>query len=478
MAVNTPNKAYDGMALDWAVVDALSGGTRAMREAGELYLPKRLMEHNDDYNTRLKCATLYPAFDDTVRYMTGRIFADPVLLQDDIPGWLKEEVLEDVDLGRLNFHSFLGKVMDDAMRRGLSYVLVDAPNATPTTRAEQKAAGLRPYALHICPKRVLGWQLDDRGQLTQVRITFNEVEYDPLTFEERCIERIRVYEIGKVRVYELKKKGSEKEWVEVPELARTTGLSFIPLVCFYTGRTGMMTARPPLMELAHLNVKHWHMQSSNDDLVETAQVPILTATGMQDPKKGIVIGAKTAINLPANGKLQYVEHGGTAIASGRTALDSLKTEMRDAGARLLAPMTQVKTATQAGEEAQRENSALAQIVRDMEDSAALVLDYLAAFRGGDDGGSIKAQANLDPELAPIESLNFLLNMANSGYLSPETLFSEAKRRAILSEELEWEDEQVKIKESEPEPLPLPVLPPGNVPPQPPQPGNVPPEPGE
>lgn len=461
MPVNNTNKAYDFMSKDWDVVDALRGGTRAMREAGQRYLPQRLMEHDDDYKSRLDCATLYPAFEDTVKYMVGRIFAEPLIINDDVPAWIKDEVLDDVDMQGQNLHSFMGQVMSDAMGRGLSYVLVDAPAVQVSTRAQQRELGIRPYAIHIDARRVLGWQLDEQGRLSQVRIAFNEIEYDPNTFEERTKERIRVYEPTRVRVFEkrVKQGTTVVEWVELTDQERAIELGFIPLVPFYTERTGFMTARPPLIELAHLNVKHWQMQSSNDDLVETAQVPILTAVGLQDPKKGIVIGAKTAISLPANGKLQYVEHGGQAIAAGRTALDSLKDEMRDSGARLLAPtQSSTKTATQAGEEANRENSRLARCVRDMEDSVAVLLSFFAKMRGADSGGTVTAQANLDPELAPIESLSFLLNMANSGMLSPQTLFSEAQRRGVLSEDLDWEDEQVLIKESEPEPQPLPVLP--------------------
>lgn len=474
--VATPNDAHNAMLPDWELAAALKGGTRAMREAGEKYLRKRLYEENDDYNARLSMATLYAAFTDTVSYMVGRVFAEPLITEDVLP-WIKEEVIDDVDRTGCDITNFAAQVLDAAMSDGVTYVLVDAPPmAEGATLADQKAAGARPYWTHIVARRVIGWATDKAGKLTQLRITYEDTRYDPDTFETEVVKQVRVLQIDdgadkvRVRIFERQvsnERGKPDEWVEQLDQELTIDVPEIPLVAFYTGRTGFMTARSPLIELAELNVKHWRMQSSNDDLVDVAQVPILTAIGI-DKKDKIVIGSRTAINLPKGAELKYVEHTGKAIEAGRLAVKDLEQQMRDLGAQLLKPKDgPAKTATESSEDAERENSDLGRIVRDTEDNLNNLLRVTALYRSGDDGGSVKAQPNLDPAIMPIESMNVLIQMTDKGYLSPPTLFEEGKRRGLLRAELEWEEEQTLIKEHEPEPLALPVnSAPGTEPPQP------------
>lgn len=448
---------YDWMAEDWCLIDALLEGTKGMRKAGARFLPQRLMEHDNDWSARLAAATLYPAFSNTVQYMVGRIFADPLLLKDDVPQWIADEVVPNFNMQDQNIHVFFAEVMDRAFSKGVSYVLVDAPPAPEVkTLADQKATGIRPYAVHITADRVIGWQCSG-GRLSQVRVTFNEETYNPATFETSLVEQVRVFEPGICRVFEKRRNNQgEETWEEVPEKATRSSLDFIPLVPFYAGRCGFMKARSLLIELAYLNAKHWRAQSATDEITDVAQIPILVAYGIQDAKK-IVIGSKTAIAMPTSGALKYTEHTGKAIEGGQAALNALKTEMQDAGARLLAQTAQTKTATESSEDSARENSQLARVVRDMEDSIESVLDIMAEYRGEESGGTIEAQADLDPEMAPISSLDFLLKMAAAGKLSSQTLFEETKRRGIINDEIEWEDEQQRIKEEEPAPDELPVL---------------------
>ena len=63
----------------WAMADALIGGTLEMREKGELYLPRWPNEEKTATKKRIACATLLPAFSETVANMTGRAFRAPLI---------------------------------------------------------------------------------------------------------------------------------------------------------------------------------------------------------------------------------------------------------------------------------------------------------------------------------------------------------------------------------------------------------------
>ena len=439
MKVDNNSVAVSAMQADWQLIADLLGGTSAMRAARERYLPKRPMEEKSDYEARLNSATLFPALSQTIERLVGRVFSEPLMPNDDIPDWIKNEIIPDVDQQGRNLHVFAKEWFTEALADGLSHVLVESPTANGVrTRADQRAAGIRPYLIRINANRVLGWR-EKNGQLTQVRIRFERTEDDG-EFGERKIEQIRVYEVGGVRIFEKDQKG---DWIQVDEVATTLGR--IPLVTLYTHRTGVMTATPPLRELAHLNAKHWQMQSSNDTLIDTASVPILSIIGATDGDN-VIIGAKHAVRLPANASMAYVEHSGAAIESGRRALLDLVEEMRQAGAKLLQPAEAAKTATEAREDASDDNSQLGGMASQLQDTLNDVLDLVAEYRGESDGGTVQLNPNLDPDIDSASAIADLLGMYREGIVSRATIFEAGKRFGRIPETVNWEDEQARIND--------------------------------
>lgn len=452
MKVNETDPRVSAMAEDWALIDALMGGTKTMRAAGEKYLPKWTLEDPLDYASRLKIATLFPAFGQTVAEMTGRAFADEVQLGDDVPAWIRGDVWPDVDRQGINGHAWARGWFYGALAKGLYHVIVDAPpRVLPDgreirTQADQKAAGVRPYLIRIAPERILGWKIGSDGQLSQVRITWSRTEAGD--FADKTVPQIRVYEVGLIRVFEERENaGKQKEWVEVEVIPYD--LKVIPLVTCYTRRTGLLEAEPPLRELAHMNTKHWAQQCSTDSLLQTASVPILAVSGLNEENPKLLIGSKNAVMLPVGGKMEFVEHTGKAIGSGREALKDLEAQMKAIGAKLLEPGSGTKTATQASEEASSSNSPLGAMVEDLEDALEQLLYVIGLYRNETTGGSVEVKADLDPDTAPIESMGVIAKMVATGGLSPATQFAEAQRRGIVSPEIDWEDEQARIETSGP-----------------------------
>lgn len=438
MQVNQPSPEAASMLGQRQIIDDLLGGTLAMRAAGERYLPKRPLEDEQDYKARLLGSTLLPAFAETIKRMVGRVFADEVMVNSDVPKWIIDEVIPDVDLQGRNLHVFAREWFTQALCYGLSHCLVESPRADGVrTRADQSAAGLRPYLIRINPRRIIGWKTVD-GELVQVRILFDRMTDDG-EFGQRTVQQVRVYEIGRVRTFEQFSKDGAHTLVDDVE----TGLDRIPLVTLYTLRTGMLTAKPPLLELAFLNAKHWRMQSGNDALIDTASVPILSITGVQEGDD-VVIGAKHAVRLPQGASMSYVEHTGAAIGAGQKSLTDLIDDMRRAGAKMLQPANAKKTATEAREDAASDNSELGGMATQLQDTLNELLDVIAAYRGDAEGGSVQVRPNLDPDPTPADTLTSLVNLRNAGALSDETLFGEAQRRGLVVGDIQWADEAARI----------------------------------
>lgn len=442
---NDPSKPSDeaaAMHCDLELVEHLMDGTNAMRKAGTKYLPQWPQESNDAYSARIGVSTLFPAYAETVANATGRVLSKPVVPNDDVPDAVGE-LLPNIDMQGNDLNSFAYEWFKRGLADGLCHVLVDYPTGvTATTVEEEKASGARPFAAIIPAESVLGWRSANvRGveQLTMLRYKVSVTE-DAGEFGSHCVEEIRVLEPNQWRSYRKTDKLDKDKWVLHSEGVNALGV--VPLVTFYTGRTGFMTAKPPLLELAHLNVKHWQSQSDQDNILHVARVPILYVAGVTDENYSLTVGSSTASKFPEpTAKIEFAEHSGAAIEAGRDSLSDIVDQMKMAGAKLLIKDQQAtKTATQAAEEGRQETSPLERYAMAFADSIANMLQLFAMWKGLDDGGSVTVSGNFDVDYLSEVSIQALVQLASNKLLTQQTLFDELQRRGVLSDKISWETE--------------------------------------
>lgn len=439
--VASPSATVEAMQPDWDLARALLGGTRAMREAGTKYLPKWPNEDQDSYDTRLKTAVLFPAYQRTVSTLTGKPFSKPVTIGEDVPAQIVEW-LQDVDLEGRNLDAFAADQMECALGYGICGILVDYPRANGVrTLADERAAGLRPYMIAIKPWQVLGWIASRRNGawvLDQLRI-MESVEEPDGEFDVKCVDQVRVLWPGRWATY---RQNEKKDWVLHDEGMNT--LAYIPYVPVYGQRTGYMEGKPPLIEVANLNVAHWQSASDQQNVLHVARVPILTTIGVDDEKFSLTIGASTAVKLPMGGDMKFVEHTGAAIEAGAKDLESLEERMRQAGAELLVLQPKI-TATQVATENAVGMCALQRITQGLEDALDTALQYMAEWVNLGSGGHVTLFNDYAAATLAEASAQLLLNANQAGKISDETFHSEMQRRGILAPDVDWEEEQARIE---------------------------------
>lgn len=432
------------------IINDLLGGTLSMRAAGQKYLFKMPLENKDAYENRLNRSTLYPALSETLAQMCGRVFYSPINVSG-VDKKIAEEILPDVDAEGNALDVFASQWFYAALAYGVSFVLVDyTKTGDAKTKAEEKALGARPYLVHIKPQNVLGIKyerINGNKVMTQFRYKEFVTEEDG-EFATKVVEQINVYEIGRVRKYKTQSnnKGAlsfvEIENIEVK--ANGIPLTFIPIVPFVTKKTGHFAlGEPPLMELANLNIKHWQSQSDQDNLLNTARVPLLVRIGVTDDST-VKIG-NSVVDLPLGADLRYVEHTGSAIAAGQKSLNELETQMRVAGAKLLEKADMAMTESQARDEQNKEISALRLYANRFEDALDLALEYVGLWLGieSKDVGKVEISGNIDGNLDPNASMDSVIKLQSAGIISKQTTFEEAKRRGLISDNVNWEDEQAR-----------------------------------
>lgn len=464
--VRRPTKHVRVLREQWVLINALLGGTPAMRKARQKFLPQWPMEDDGAYKTRLGQATLFPAFARTIEVMSGKPMQREVALKN-VPKQM-EEWLGNCDLNGANLHTFAAYALQQTLAYGFCGAIVDYPVVSGAkTRADEQAQGARPYFTFIEPLHILGWQCAQQNgtqYLTQLRL-LETVARDDGQFGETSVEQVRVWYPDHWETYQ-EDPNKRSDWALVAEGRNT--LNRIPFVPFYGKRKGFMQSVSPLMELAYLNVEHWQSSSDQQNITHIARVPLLVMEG-GDETTQVTMSAQQAVRIPTGTSLKFVEHTGSAIAAGVDSIDSLEDRMRLAGAELVMLRPGTRTVMQASSDAEANSSTLHRIVEVFEDSLDECLVLMGAWVGIGREAVGNCELYKDFGLVALSdtSAATLLQMSTAGKLSDETLFDEFKRRGMISADADWEAEQERIQQASLQ-ASAPVTLPGSAPSEPPQ----------
>lgn len=450
MTVDARTEAVQGMIDAAAKGRALMGGSDAMRDAGEVYLPKFKAEEQEDYNARLSASWLFNGFKKTVKDMTGRVFDKPVEVADapeKIVAWA-----ENIDMQGRDLSAFAKEIFKDGFVAGVGYIMADAPQREgDTTRAEAAQLGLRPYLVHLRVEDVLGWKTETYGNVlafSQFRILETVSEPDPEDeFSQIDVQQVRVLDRTAegvfVRIYRQDDKG---DWSTHDEYS--TDAKEITVVPYYAMRTGFATGEPVLEDLADVNIAHWQSQSDQRNILHFARVPILHVSG-RDEDEALKISAGTAAqSRNPDAKLSWVEHSGQAIGAGRTDLKDLEFQMEALGLQLL--VSSNATATGSVLDNAKETSGLGMMADSLKDALEHAMGWMA-FYGGLDEQSIAIVVNKDFGVVPLtaQEVTAMQKDVAMGYLSLEEYYEERKRRGVLRPDLDTQEDIDRVEASAP-----------------------------
>jgi hypothetical protein len=445
----------------WQKMTAVLGGTETMREASKDLLPIHERESDAAYEERLLKTTFYNQTEITRDAMVGRPFSDPVT-RADVPEAMSP-LLEDIDLRGNKVDVFARDWFSDGLSKAFSHVLVDFPkpkerkDGRPRTLADDRAEKLRPYWVAIMPENLVfahAEVVDGKEQFTHARWLENVT--DVVGFVE--IERQRIRGLTRnpeggvtVTVWELREVGKSrrKEWVEIE--SRPYGLDFIPLVTYYAGkRESLMTAKPPLLDLADLNIAHWQSQSDQTAVLTVARFPMLAGSGVSEVSGGTLpIGPNISLMTgDAAGRFYYVEHTGRAIESGRNDLKDLEERMSDYGAQFLKKTPGNPTATARALDSAEATSPLQDMSLRFSDALTLAWQYTAAWLKTDPAtvGTLEVTHDFGPEdFEAADDAN--LREARKGKdLSRQKYLHELKRRGALDDEFDFDENDRELEE--------------------------------
>ena len=174
--VDKRSKDSAAMVPYWDKTDAIMGGVQTMRDSKDQYLPKFPKETKDDFDFRLEATKFTNIFRDIVEGLSAKPFEEPVSLVGDGVNQAFTDFIDDVDGDGNNLSVFASATFFSGIAHAIDWILIDYPTVDSEkvkTKADQKAAGVRPFWSHVLGRNVLRAETkieNGKQVLTLVRI--------------------------------------------------------------------------------------------------------------------------------------------------------------------------------------------------------------------------------------------------------------------------------------------------------------------
>lgn len=470
MPVDTPHPQYRAHKSDWELIQDLLDGETAVKARSTAYLPRLYKQDDADYQKYLMRASLYAATSRTHQALVGFITKkDPEMA--DMPEL--DDFLNDADLCGNTFRKYAKTVVNGAAGSGWTCSIVDYDD-------EEK----RPYVAFYRELDIINWRFKrEGGRMFLSLLVVREAYEDPSPSDMFAPDLKFRYSVWQV----IDKKVSVTTYIANEGTATTgalaaapgtgpaadsgnwvssgtrypkragTPLSFIPC-CFHVSEgDGKAIPRPPLLDLAHVNISHFRSSADLESGRFYCGQPTPYAIGF-DTKDTLVLGATHAWTTDrTDAKVGYLEFTGGGLSSLEKALEHKEGQMAALGARLIELRTGKAEAFDTVQlRASAETSALAQLGNQCTESLSAVLQCAAWWTGkgerpADNQESHWIVLNKDftsARLAPDE-LNALGQAFQAGNLSFDAYFFNLQRGECFPDEWTMEQEKAAMETTPP-----------------------------
>ena len=394
----TRTQAVLDMMKGWEIMKAVTNGTEYLRENSEAFLPIEPREDYTAYLSRVNRAVFSPFTQRLIRAAAGLILRKPINITGD-PYWA-DIFTKDVDGCGSDLDEYARRLLICALTYGHCHTLVDFPAPTGArSLAEERELNRRPYWIEVDPTNIYGWRLDrevNYGNLIQVRIKEKAVVPDG-DFGEKVYDQIRVIEPGRYRIYrqvetikamaggfpypnafDATDSTSDYELIESGDYT----LDRIPLVTMYSGKTDTMTSKPPLLDIAYLNLAHFQRQADLIHSLHIASQPILVLEGWDDQTKDMAVSVNYAMATQPGNKVYYVDPAASAFEAQSAEIKELQMQMATLG---ISTLSQQKFVAESADARRLDrvdtNSMLSMVSMDLEQSLQKSFDLAANYIG-------------------------------------------------------------------------------------------------
>ena len=320
MAVNSQHEQYVGSIQDWKICRDVLSGRKAVHAAGVVYLPMLGGQEKEDYNAYQLRAGFFSASKRTHDGLTGMLFRKDIEINQ--PDSL-EALTSDFTSSSVSIQTFAELFCAELMSVGRVAVLIDYPDAgvEPTSLAEQKQLGLRPYASLYKAESLINWRTSVTGGKSQLSLAVLEevwqVEEDEFTTKPKKHWRVLDLHNGayRQRLFTEDEGGIRQVGEDKYPMIKGQRMQSIPLVVCGAMGDSADVEPPPMLDLCEANLEHYRLMADYRHGLHFTSLPTAVVTGHQietdehgKARESLSIGSTSAWVFPTRQGSRVIEY--------------------------------------------------------------------------------------------------------------------------------------------------------------------------
>lgn len=458
-SVDTQHPLYAKYKDSWRRVKACVAGEDTIKRDGTKWLKNPshgcdpdLRDHR--YTTYLHNAVFMNATGRTLAGCLGIVFGKPATIS--ATGEM-EVLIDDADGQGKPLSQMIRDAMSENLQTSRGGILVDY---TATGLQTATTSGRVIFRL-FDESQIINWRVVNQ-QLVLLVLKYKEAIDDPEGFDYQEKDVWDEYRMRDgacwYRRHELAPAGSlsgigtttASNWVPITGPAGAP-LSEIPFAWFGGTNNDAEPDNPILGDIASLNIKHYNREADVAEAAHIAAIPTMFMMGLNQAwvdknlKKGVYLGTTEGVPLPtgADAKLLQAEERNMLI----TLLERLEKQMAMLGAKLVERGQAAKTAAQANDEAQTDNSILSLAATNIERAFMKAFEYAADFVSG--SGEVVLSKKYEVATYDSAVIQTLMGAVQSGQFMLEDFVRHLQREGLVDAEIDPEKYADELRNAAP-----------------------------
>lgn len=451
----------EAMVPYWDLTDDFIVGEEAVKARGKKYLPSFPTELKEDYDFRLATAVFTNIYGDIIETLSSKPFEKEVTLVEgegteakSIPQEI-QDFIENVDGDGTNLTGFAANTFYNGINSAVDWIFVDMPISDAQTRADEKAAGIRPNWSHVLGRNVL------EAQQTMIGGEF--VWSYIRIWEPGSPNYVRILQrVGDTATWELWREitnnAGGKEYVR--ESSGVISIGVIPMVPFITGRRDgkRYFFFPAMRSAADTQLKLYRQESAKQYIDTLTAHPMLAGQGVKPDKdadgtpKPIGIGPGRVVYAPPtgdgqHGEWQFISPQGEVLNYHKENCKETTQQMRELGRVPLTAQSSNVTVITSAAASGKTRSAVGAWAINLKNALENALVYTCMWFGIKDtqySPEVYVYTDFDAFLENVEDLQALGTARAAKDISRETYWDELKRRGVLSDDFDKEEEEQRL----------------------------------
>lgn len=460
--VMTKCALYQRQVERWLICRETIEGEDVVKEQGDKYLPMASGKDCDGRQKRYDAFKMRTPYSNFVGAAHGiqhaMIFrrTPSVRVDDD---FRQSGLLDDVDGKGTSLYQFASDSMWDLLKTGFGAWLLDVPQgAEGMSKLEAEKKGIRPYLTYYPAESIINWAYDNfagtrRLKLVVLKELGQRVKNE---FEVATFERYRVLIINEQGYYEqriytpvydqydkdkIKSMDVQVCPVYITKNGKAERINYIPLVLLPYERPD----KPPLFDLAMLNVHHYQLTADYVNGVHMTTVPTGYITGFtrrdDDKDDDIVLGGDVFLTEESSdARFGVLSFSGEGLEHCEKAIDKIEAQIAGLFMKNIAPDKKTsETAESAYVHRSGENAKLATLARNVSERLSQLVQWYEEWNGYE--GAVEIHLNYDYETMSLDPniINSIANISGQGKFPLYCVFYILQQQELIDPDMNYDD---------------------------------------